>query len=176
MPTDRPFPSLNKTEAARGGANQAGGAELLGREGVFARFVAGRRRRRPSPASRRPTTRSPRRRRRRGKDRASSNAPPRPAHEPAGIVQPALIVGIGQFGVDTLSQLRNRITTDLGSAQAVPHVRLFAIDSDANTLQAAMPRPRTGGLRGQETLHARLSCAPAITSSRATASGRPTPG
>ncbi len=81
----------------------------------------------------------------------------RPAtHEMPGIVQPALVVGIGHLGVDTLAQLRQRIATELGSPDAVPHVRLVAIDTDAGTLQEAIANPELGALRPQETLHARL--------------------
>jgi eukaryotic-like serine/threonine-protein kinase len=74
----------------------------------------------------------------------------------AGIVQPALVVGIGQLGVQTLTQLRLRLATELGSVNAVPHIRLVAIDTDANTLQQATNGITRAALRTQETLHARL--------------------
>ena len=81
---------------------------------------------------------------------------PRSTRELAGIVQPALVVGIGQLGVQTLTQLRLRLVTELGSANTVPHIRLVAIDTDAETLQQATNAVTRAALRTPETLHARL--------------------
>ena len=97
-----------------------------------------------------PPKRPPRRRQRKRKD-------PRPAsHDLSGVVQPALVIGIGQLGVDTLTHLRERLVLELGSPRAMPHVRLVAIDTDPETIQQATTgNPRTA-LRTQETLLARL--------------------
>jgi serine/threonine protein kinase len=78
------------------------------------------------------------------------------AHEMPGIIQPALIVGIGQLGVDTLAQLRTRIATEFGSPDAMPHLRLIAIDTDAETLQQAVSGSSRSVLRSQDTMLTRL--------------------
>ncbi len=174
---DRPFPSLSKTEAARGGAGPVKPAEP--------NFSVGKAFLRETPAAESPQARSPHAvvplesicktaatpRKTAAKPKPTANI----AHEPTGVVQPAVVIGIGQLGVETLSQLRRRIATELGSADAVPHVRLIAIDTDAGTLQNASANAEHGFLRPQETLHARL-LRPAIISRRATASCRPTTG
>jgi serine/threonine protein kinase len=73
--------------------------------------------------------------------------------EHAGIVQPALVVGIGQLGVETLTQLSLRLATELGCASPLPHVRLVAIDTNSDTLQHATQGISLAPL---EALHARL--------------------
>lgn len=87
-----------------------------------------------------------------------SKAPPQaPApHELPGIVQPALVIGIGQIGVDTLSHLRARMVTEFGSPNALPNIRLLAIDTDAETLQQATAGISRSVLRSQETVLTRL--------------------
>ncbi len=80
--------------------------------------------------------------------------PARP--DPHGIVQPALIIGIGQLGVETLTQMRQRIATEFASAFALPHVRLVAIDTDPEIMQKATFGNDRAILRTQETFLARL--------------------
>ncbi|HZZ78997.1 MAG TPA: tubulin-like doman-containing protein, partial [Gemmataceae bacterium] len=87
---------------------------------------------------------------------ARASTPSRQAHESTGIVQPALVVGLGQLGVETLAQLKKRIAAELGSPDAVPHVRVVAIDTDASTLQEITNNNPENALRAQETFHARL--------------------
>lgn len=154
---DRPFPSMSKTEAARGGAGPV--------KPVEPNFSVGKAFLRDAP----PTAPPPRPTQSAPADESFVKTAPTPRlgdcrphpvrhtmHEHAGIVQPALIIGMGRLGVDTLSQLRQRIATELGSGDAVPHVRLLAIDTDAGTLQDASANPERGDLKPQETLHARL--------------------
>ncbi len=73
-----------------------------------------------------------------------------------GIVQPALVIGLGKVGVETLGQLRTHISAELGSPTALPHVRLLAIDIDPKTIQRAVQGNPHTTLRTQETLQARL--------------------
>jgi eukaryotic-like serine/threonine-protein kinase len=155
---DRPFPSMSKTEATRGGAGPVKPAEPNFSAGKpFLRDASTSASRPARPAHAVPaedaltkTAATPRH----GECRPKPTPPT--GHEPAGLVQPALVIGIGQLGVDTLAQLRRRIATELGSGDAVPHVRLIAIDTDAGSLQNATVNPEPGFLRPQETLHARL--------------------
>jgi hypothetical protein len=72
-----------------------------------------------------------------------------------GIAQPALVIGIGQLGVDTLSQLRQRLTTEFGEAD-LPHLRMVVVDTDPDTLQQATASFVRASLRTQETLLTRL--------------------
>jgi serine/threonine protein kinase len=76
-------------------------------------------------------------------------------HELPGIVQPALVVGIGQLGIETLTQLRHLLATELAPADW-NHVRLLAIDTDPETIQHATQGNPRASLRTQETLLARL--------------------
>lgn len=152
---DRPFPSLSKTEAARGKAGPLKPAEP--NFSVGKAFLRDAPPSVPPPKSARPaddsfakTVPTPR------QGLRKLPTPKTPAHELAGIVQPALVIGIGQLGVETLTQLRGRIATEIGFAQAIPHIRMVAIDTDAGTLQTASAAERSGQLRPQETLHARL--------------------
>ena len=83
---------------------------------------------------------------------------PLPAIPPdmPGIVQPALVVGIGQLGVETLSQLRQRLAQELGSSEPLPHIRLVAIDTDPASLHHATNVSQRAALKTQETLLTRL--------------------
>ncbi len=74
----------------------------------------------------------------------------------AGIVQPALVVGMGQLGIETLAELRKRIATDLGLPQALPHVRMLAIDTEPEVMNQAIAGNDGALLRTQETFLARL--------------------
>ena len=56
--------------------------------------------------------------------------------------------------MDTLTHLRSRLATEIGLS--MPHVRLIAIDTDAETLQKAATGNLRSTLRTQETMHARL--------------------
>ena len=73
-----------------------------------------------------------------------------------GILQPALILGIGKLGMDTLRQVRKLVIQEFGHADALPHVRLLAIDTDAETIQAAGHGDPDTLLRTYEMLLAKL--------------------
>lgn len=56
----------------------------------------------------------------------------------SGILRPALVVGLGQAGVDILRNLRKQLNEQFGAPEATPHVRLLAIDTDPEAVQEAM--------------------------------------
>jgi serine/threonine protein kinase len=76
--------------------------------------------------------------------------------ELSGIVQPALIVGLGQIGIETLIEMRNRIAGELGAVDALHNVRFLAIDTDSSTLQTAQAGSTAMSFRQQDTLQTRL--------------------
>ncbi|MCS7044933.1 MAG: protein kinase [Gemmataceae bacterium] len=73
-----------------------------------------------------------------------------------GIVQPALIVGLGKLGLHTLLALRRTISHEFGHADALPHVRLVGIDTDPDAVQSAGKGEPHAALRPHELLLARL--------------------
>ncbi|MBM3994764.1 MAG: hypothetical protein FJ303_11510 [Planctomycetes bacterium] len=155
LPVEKPFASHNKTIGARGvsgpvvpvAPNFAVHADL---------FVGGK------PEPREPALDSPK------SDpvsrtsinvfarKAAGRAAPAATHELPGIVQPALIVGIGHMGVETLVQMKRRLATEFGLDAAISHLRMIAIDTDPDTLQAATAGISSTTLRNQETLLTRL--------------------
>jgi hypothetical protein len=80
---------------------------------------------------------------------------PQLARESTGIVQPALVIGIGSLGVETLTQLKKQIAIELGSLDALPQVRLLAIDTDPEAVRAPDDAGPIG-VRPQEFFLARL--------------------
>ena len=84
-------------------------------------------------------------------------AAPRPDAEPGkGILQPALILGLGKLGLDTLQQVRKLVTQEFGHADALPHIRLLGLDTDPETIQAAGHGDPEALLRTYEMLLAKL--------------------
>jgi serine/threonine protein kinase len=84
---------------------------------------------------------------------------PRPgadAEPGKGILQPALVLGLGKLGLETLRQLRKLVTQEFGHADALPHVRLLGIDTDPETIQAAGHGDPESLLHTYELLHAKL--------------------
>lgn len=82
----------------------------------------------------------------------------RSTHQAAesGVVQPALVIGIGSLGIETLTQVRRAIAAEFGSPEAVPQIRLLGIDTDSESIQQAIGDGHRNCLRGHETLLARL--------------------
>jgi serine/threonine protein kinase len=77
-------------------------------------------------------------------------------NELPGIVQPALVIGIGRLGVETLAHLKEQITVELGSQAALPQVRLLAIDTDPELMQHPEQDDSRAALRTQEMFLTRL--------------------
>jgi serine/threonine protein kinase len=78
------------------------------------------------------------------------------AADATGVLQPALVIGLGKLGLETLGQFRARLNAEFGSPEAVPQLRLFGIDTDPTALQEAGAAAGETGLRGHESLLARL--------------------
>jgi len=78
------------------------------------------------------------------------------APELPGVIQPCLIIGLGQLGIDTLTQMRHRLVTELGAVDATPQIRVLAVDTDQTTIQAATAGLSPTALRTQDSYVARL--------------------
>jgi len=88
--------------------------------------------------------------------RAECFASPIAEEELAGVVQPALVVGLGRLGLETLRRLRGFLNQEFGHSDYVPHVRMVGLDVDADSVQhAGAGDPRTS-LRANELMVARL--------------------
>jgi eukaryotic-like serine/threonine-protein kinase len=74
----------------------------------------------------------------------------------AGVLQPALIIGLGKLGGETLAQLRRRLVEEFGPPDAMPQLRLVAIDTDSETIQQLTTDASRPPLRSNEVLLARL--------------------
>lgn len=79
-----------------------------------------------------------------------------PPEASPGILQPALVIGLGQLGIDTLRQLRKQLNMEFGNAEALPHLRLVAMDTDADALQSAGQGDVQAILRSSELLNTKL--------------------
>jgi eukaryotic-like serine/threonine-protein kinase len=84
--------------------------------------------------------------------------PPRKAalSQTDGVLVPALIVGLGQFGMATLRQLRQEISDNFGSANLLPAIRLLYIDADPDSGLRSTRGADHAALRASEVLVARL--------------------
>jgi serine/threonine protein kinase len=83
-------------------------------------------------------------------------APAIPEEDLAGVVQPALVVGLGRLGIETLRRLRQFLNHEFGHSDCVPYIRMVGLDVDAETVQhAGSGDPRTS-LRANELMVARL--------------------
>src|SRR5262249_14144087 len=62
---------------------------------------------------------------------AAATAPPpvAPLLARDGVLVPAVVIGIGQAGLAVLRRLRQIVTERFGPPDALPHLRLFAIDT-----------------------------------------------
>lgn len=89
---------------------------------------------------------------------------PMPAVTPAsaddsahrGVVQPALVVGLGKLGVQTLLALRRALNKQFGEPDAQPHIRFVGIDTDPEMIKAAGQGDSLSALRPHELVLARL--------------------
>jgi len=86
---------------------------------------------------------------------AKSEAP-KPKVEQPGLVQPAVVLGLGGIGLHTLLQLRKRLTAELGRPDELPMIRLLGLDTDPDALQAASVGEPGQALQPAELLPTRL--------------------
>jgi serine/threonine protein kinase len=150
---DKAFPSIHRTVAARGISGQVKPADpnfsvgkaLLGEAGKpDGETSTGL----PSDPANRPTAIVAQNRIARPLDSSS--------HELPGIVQPAVIIGLGQLGIATLTQLRQCLSTEVCPPEGLPSLRFLALDTDVETLQHATTGDERSTLRTQETVLTRL--------------------
>src|SRR5262249_16938944 len=57
-----------------------------------------------------------------------------PKVEGEGLLFPALVIGLGQKGLEVVQTLRSELTDKFSSVQALPHLRLLGIDTDPDAL------------------------------------------
>lgn len=75
----------------------------------------------------------------------------------AGILFPALVIGLGQTGSLVLQRLREGLCDRFGSLDPVPNIRLLYMDTDAETIAATVRAGGGAALSGPEVLHVRLN-------------------
>ena len=72
---------------------------------------------------------------------ACENAPPAveapPEETGTGSLVPAVVIGIGQLGIEVVQHFRRQVVERYGSFERVANLRLLCIDTDPETLQAA---------------------------------------
>jgi hypothetical protein len=86
---------------------------------------------------------------------ALREAPPESTGQ--GSLVPAVVIGLGQTGVGVLRRLRQQLTERFGPADRLPNLRLIAIDTDSDTLEAATVHPDEAPLAADEVILARLN-------------------
>jgi hypothetical protein len=91
---------------------------------------------------------------------ALEEVPPR-RHAPAevvgdGVLFPALVVGLGGAGREALKLLAADLAGHFGALEAVPHLRLLYIDTDAEGLRQATRGEEGVALRRSDVMHAPL--------------------
>jgi hypothetical protein len=85
--------------------------------------------------------------------------PPPPATDEAddGVLIPALVVGLGGFGLDVLRRFRKGMQARFGDPSRFPSLRLLAIDTDPQAVSQAQQAPPGEALEREELLPARLA-------------------
>jgi hypothetical protein len=73
-----------------------------------------------------------------------------------GVLQPALVIGLGNHGLGILKRLRRELFEQFGTHDALPHVRLLYLDTDPDALQMATGGHPDSALRSAEVLLTRL--------------------
>ncbi len=74
-----------------------------------------------------------------------------------GVLRPALVVGLGQTGIQVLRRFRQVLGRQFGSMDAVPHLRLLGIDTDPDAMTAAGQGERGETLGLRDIVLARLN-------------------
>jgi hypothetical protein len=78
---------------------------------------------------------------------------------PEGILQPALVIGLGECGELVLRQLRRQIQETFGALDPLPNVRFLCLDTDGQALAQAT-QGGDDALRPAEIVHTKLHRAP----------------
>jgi len=73
-----------------------------------------------------------------------------------GILQPALVIGLGTLGLEALQEFRRTLNEEVGTAEQLPVIRLLGIDTDVEAIQRVCHGEVDGNLQGQETVLAKL--------------------
>ncbi|HZY85768.1 MAG TPA: tubulin-like doman-containing protein, partial [Gemmataceae bacterium] len=74
-----------------------------------------------------------------------------------GVLRPALVVGLGGFGLESLRQLRQEVSARYGSPAALPNVRLLGLDADPAAAEHAVRGDPAAALDRDDLLLARLN-------------------
>ncbi len=74
-----------------------------------------------------------------------------------GVLFPALMIGVGGFGLSMLRQVRQSVATRFGTLEALPNCRLLHLDTDPNVLRTATRGSPSSALTAAEILLARLN-------------------
>jgi serine/threonine protein kinase len=83
--------------------------------------------------------------------------PPRPEITSTGVLFPALVIGVGQLGLDVLRQIRRGVAERTGTLEAVPNIRFLYIDTDPESGAAATQEGVGRPLDPGEIIAARLN-------------------
>jgi serine/threonine protein kinase len=71
-----------------------------------------------------------------------------------GVLRPAVIIGLGQSGLDVVREFRRMTQERCGTADRVPHLKVLFLDTDSETLHSATA---SCGLAPAEVIPARLN-------------------
>ncbi len=82
---------------------------------------------------------------------------PPPERTGTGCLVPAVIIGLGQLGVDVVRQLRRSIVERFGTFDRLGHLRLLCLDTDQEYLQAAATHQSAAPLAPDQVLPMRLN-------------------
>jgi eukaryotic-like serine/threonine-protein kinase len=73
-----------------------------------------------------------------------------------GVLRPALVVGLGGFGLEALRQFRQELSARCGGPAGLPHLRLLGVDADPAAAEQAVRGDPAAALDRDDLLLARL--------------------
>jgi hypothetical protein len=88
---------------------------------------------------------------------ASAPHPAPPEQTGDGVLFPALVIGIGQIGLEVIQRARHALLNRIGQLKRVPNIRFLFIDTDPETLDKALGSQTLAPLTTDEVLPARLN-------------------
>ena len=74
-----------------------------------------------------------------------------------GVLFPALIIGLGRWGLQVIQRLRQAMRERHGSLDSLPHIRLLVLDTDPDEINGAVRGERSSAVDPREALLARLN-------------------